>query len=317
MHWILKMTEFDVLGLGMSTIDILTTVSHLPKSNEVYAAEEIHVQGGGPVATALVALSVLGANAAYSGTIAPDKWGEMILQEFSQYQINTREAHLTAFGSSPVSVILIEKDTGHRAILYKKSDLPELQPEYLTPKMIASAKILHLDGVHLQAAIHGAILARENNVPVSFDGGAGEIWDGIELLLPLVNILVVARQFATRVTGFEDPLLAGPELLKCGANEVVITDGEKGCWYWDKNLSLHQPAFKVNVIDTTGAGDTFHGAYLYGYLQGWDPQKRLKFASAVAAIKCTRIGGRSGIPDRQQTEKFINDHDFGGLHATE
>lgn len=309
------MQEFDVIGLGMSTIDILTTVSHLPKSNEVYAAEDIHIQGGGPVATALVALSILGAKTAYLGTIAQDNWGETMLREFSHYQVNTCHVERPTQGNSPVSVILIEKNSGHRAILYKKSKLPEFEAENVTTQMIKTSKILHVDGVHLDAAVHAAALARENNVLVSFDGGAGENWDGIEALLPLTDILVVARQFATNITGINEPTTAGPELLKFGAQEVVITDGEKGCWYWNKEQTIYQPAFKVNVVDTTGAGDTFHGAYLYAYLQGWAPQQRLSFASAAAAVKCTKIGGRTGIPDRYQTEKFINDYNFGGSHG--
>ncbi len=305
------MPEFDVLGLGMATIDIITVVPRLPSSNEVFEAENILIQGGGPVATALVALSKLGASAAYTGTVATDNWGEMILHEFQQYHVNTSGLHLTNCGSSPVSVILVEKNTGHRAILYKKSTLPVMPPEALTPEIIGSAKVLHLDGIHLQAAIRGAVLARQQGVLVSFDGGAGEKWDGIEELLPLVNILIVARQFAAHITGFDDPLTAGPELLQFGADEVVITDGINGCWYWDKYRCIFQPAFKVKVVDTTGAGDTFHGAYLYALLQGWKPKKRLAFASAVAAIKCTQIGGRSGIPDRQQAENFISGQHFG------
>lgn len=301
------MQSIDVLGLGMATIDILTTVPHLPKSNEVYEVAGMRIEGGGPVSTALVALSKLGGVAAYLGTVAADNWGEMILQEFDRYNVHTEHVKRGVEGESPVSVILIEKNTGQRAILYRKSSLPELEPADLSPALIASAKILHLDGVHLSAAIQGAHIARANHVLVSLDGGAGESWSGMDELLPLIDILVVARQFAARVTGLDDPASAGPELLKFGAAEVVITDGEKGCWYWDKSSFLHQPAFHVDVVDTTGAGDTFHGAYLFARLQGWQPQKRLVFASAVAALKCTHVGGRSGIPGRQETEKFIMD----------
>lgn len=307
------MSEFDVIGLGMATIDILTTVSHLPKSNEVFAAEDIRVQGGGPVATALVTASILGARTAYLGTIAPDDWGKSIVEEFDRYQVNMRYVQKTDDGDSPAAVILIEKNSGNRAILYKKSNLPELEPDNLTVDLISQTSILHLDGVHLEAAIRAATIARENNVLVSFDGGAGERWPGLEELLPLVQILVVARQFAANITGLDNPAQAGPELLKFGANEVVITDGENGCWYWDQTRTLFQPAYQVNVVDTTGAGDTFHGAYLYGHLQKWAPQQRLAFASAVAALKCTKIGGRSGIPDRHQTKEFMESYDGGGL----
>jgi sugar/nucleoside kinase (ribokinase family) len=96
-------------------------------------------------------------------------------------------------------------------------------------------------------------------------------------------------------------------LQKYQPRQVVITDGERGCWYWDERQHLHQPAYPVEVMDTTGAGDTFHGAYLYACLQAhWTPAFRLKFASAVAALKCTRLGGRQGIPDLRQTLEFLS-----------
>lgn len=302
------MTDCDVLGLGMATIDILTMVPHLPGPNEAYAVDSIHIQGGGPVATALVAFNQLGGSSAYLGTVAPDHWGEMILNEFRQYGVSIEKVKRTATGSSPVSVILIEKDNGRRAILYRKSSLPELTPQDVSPTQIKGARILHLDGVHLPAAIHAAKIANEFTIPVSLDGGAGETWSGMNELLPLVNILVVARQFAARITGIGEPASAGPEMLKFGAAEVVITDGENGCWFFDRAVSLHQPAFHVQVVDTTGAGDTFHGAYLYAFLRGWEPARRLVFASAVAAIKCTQVGGRSGIPNLHEAETFIHQH---------
>jgi sugar/nucleoside kinase (ribokinase family) len=183
-----------------------------------------------------------------------------------------------------------------------------LLPEDVPERLIASASALHLDGFFLPAAIQAARIARNNRVLVSFDGGAGARLAGIDELLPLVDLLVVARQFAFQASGRSDPTAAGPELLrKYRPREIVITDGEAGCWYWDEQTSLHQPAFPVQVIDTTGAGDTFHGAYVYACLQAhWTPAFRLKFASAVAALKCTRLGGRQGIPDLQQTREFLS-----------
>jgi len=300
------MTRFDVIGLGMSTIDILTSIPRLPQSNEVFPANQIDVQGGGPVATALVALAKLGAKTAYLGTVAQDAWGTLILDEFNRYGIDISAVVRTAGGSSPVSVILVEPDKGTRAILYDKGGLPELSPSDVDPALIAQGKILHLDGMHLEAAVAAAEVARRSGVLVSFDGGAGVNWHLREPLLPLVDLMVVARQFAHNITGQDDPLEAGPELLKYGARLVVITDGERGAWYWDEAGSFHQPAFPVEARDTTGAGDTFHGAFLYAYLQGWSPQECLRFASGLAALKCTQVGGRLGIPTLAQTLAFIS-----------
>lgn len=300
------MNSFDVIGLGMATIDILTVVPRLPKSNEVYPIESITVQGGGPVATALVALAKMGAATTYLGTIAPDDWGAQIIQDFQRYGVDTQSAYRPEVGTSSASVILIEASLGHRSILYQPGTAPEISSDEINPAAFANVKILHLDGFYLDAAVAAARVAQSKGVLVSLDGGAGEnIWQGMDQLLPFVDILVVARQFAQDVTGESDPLLAGPALQTFGASQVVITDGENGCWYWDAHQHLHQPAFKVEVVDTTGAGDTFHGAYLYAVLQGWKPKKSLAFASATAALKCTQVGGRAGIPALDSVLDFL------------
>ena len=207
------METFDVVGLGMATMDILTVVPRLPESNEVYPVDSMDVQGGGPVATALVALAKLGAATTYLGTIAPDDWGAAIENDFQRYGVDTRWAYHPKTGESSVSVILVEAGLGHRAILYKKGTAPEMGAAKVAPAAIEFAKILHLDGFYLDAALAAARLARSQGVLVSLDGGAGEnIWQGMDELLPLVDILVVARQFATSVTGEADPLTAGPAL---------------------------------------------------------------------------------------------------------
>lgn len=302
--------SIDVLGLGLSTIDILTPVSHLPVSNEVFEISGISIQGGGPVATALAALGRLGARTAYLGTVAGDNWGKMILDDFENYGVSTNHINQIKEAQSPVSIILVEEN-GNRSILYEKGLLPELNPAFVSENLVNQARILHLDGSHPEAALKAARIAKISDTLVSLDGGAGEgIWAGMTELLPFVDILIVARQFAFRQTGFDNPVKAGSELLKYGAKLVVITDGELGCWYWDKKNHFHQPAFKVMVQDTTGAGDTFHGAYLYGYLQDWLPEETVVFASAVAALKCAHPGGRIGIPTLHQTVEFLQRNNY-------
>jgi len=234
--------------------------------------------------------------------------GRQISAELEQYGVDMSAAVQCQQGVSSVSVILVEQNSGQRAILFQKGTAPDLQPEEISIQQVASADALHLDGLFVPAALKAARIAREHGVLVSFDGGAGVKLPGLEELLSLVDLMVVARQFAFQTTGLDKPLEAGPALLqKYCPRQVVITDGEKGCWYWDGQRSFHQPAFGVEVMDTTGAGDTFHGAYLYACLQkDWTPLFQLKFASAVAALKCTRLGGRKGIPNFRQTLEFLS-----------
>lgn len=300
------MASFEIVGLGLATVDVITLTPRLPGPDDVFAVDEIVVQGGGPVATALVAAARLGASAAYLGTIGSGRWGQEVAAGFARYGVDAAHARHGGTGEQPLSVILVDATSGRRSILYRPGTLPDLAPDDLPAAVVEGARILHLDGGHLKAALHAARLARAAGVTVSFDGGAGEKWPGIEELLPLVDVMVVARQFATTYAGEADPAAAGPALLRqYDPQEVVITDGERGAWYWDGRGRLHRPAFSVDVVDTTGAGDVFHGAYLFAHLRGWGPERRLAFASATAALKCRRAGGRAGIPSRQEVEAFL------------
>lgn len=296
----------DIVGLGLATIDIMTLAPRLPRKDEVYPAHRIELEGGGPVATALVTAARLGASTAYLGPIAPTTWGALARAGLEAEGVDTSRAVGRSSGEQMVSVILVDQPTGLRSILYRIGEMPDLATDEVPEDLVASARVLHLDGGHLDAACHAARIARRAGVVVSFDGGAGELWAGSERLLPLVDLMVVARSFAEQHTGRADPLEAGPALLDAyQPRQAVITDGVRGCWYWDRRQHLHQPAFPSDVLDTTGAGDVFHGAYLYSFLQGWPARRALAFASASAALKCSKLGGRSGIPTRSQVEAFL------------
>ncbi|MFA7568139.1 MAG: PfkB family carbohydrate kinase [Alkalispirochaeta sp.] len=304
------MDHFDVVGLGIATQDILAVTPKLPQTNDCFPIPNVEMQGGGPVATALVTLARLGATCSYLGAFAPDPIGQMIRTELTQYGVDISRSPIREKGVSSVSVILVEEQSGDRSILYQPGNANERSPEEIKPGWISSARVLHLDGFSRKAALRAAQIARAHQVKVSFDGGAGEsLWQNMEELLLLVDILVVAKKFAAQVTGLNDPLESGPALLKkYRCQEVVITDGKQGSWYWDTKLHFHQPAFPIKAIDTTGAGDTFHGAYLYAYLQPhWNVPFRLKFASAVAALKCRQIGGRKGIPSLEEAVAFVEE----------
>jgi sulfofructose kinase len=311
-----------VVGLGLATIDVMTLVPRLPGPDEVFRARRILLEGGGPVATALVAAARMGATAAYLGPFAPTTWGTLARAGLESQGVDTSRAPTRHGGEQAVSVILVDRSTGQRSILYDSGEMEELAPAEVPAEAIVSARALHLDGSHLDAACHAAEIARRAGVVVSFDGGAGELWAGAERLLPLVDLMVVARRFAEQHTGQADPLQAGPVLLDTyHPRQVVITDGARGCWYWDETQQIHQPAFPIRgvtagsriaagsrpaAVDTTGAGDFFHGAYLYAFLQGWPTRRCLAFAAATAALKCRELGGRAGIPTREQVETALN-----------
>jgi ribokinase len=248
----------------------------------------------------------------YLGPFASTTWGNLSRSGLERAGVDTSNAPTRECGEQSVSVILVDGPTGQRSILYTTGELADLAPAEVPIDLVTSARALHLEGYHLEAAIHAARAARDAGVVVSFDGGVGGRWPGIENLLPLADLMVVARGFAEVHTGYADPLQAGPALLDAfGPEEVVITAGDRGCWYWgrDSYERLYQPIFKVDVVDTTGAGDVFHGAYLYSHLQGWPARQKLAFASATASLKCQRLGGRVGIPTAAQVTTFLAKND--------
>ncbi|MEX2540844.1 MAG: PfkB family carbohydrate kinase [Trueperaceae bacterium] len=295
-----------LLGLGMATVDFLTLVPRLPGPDEVFPLQRLDMQGGGPVATALAAAARLGTGAAFAGAVGDDHWGDAIVDDFGRFGVNVDEVVRRRGGVSPHSVILVDAASGKRSILYSNGDVRGLEPAELPERLIGRAAVLHLDGFDIDAALEAARIARAAGVPVSLDGGAGEPWPGLLDLLPLVDLLVVAAQFAESVTGEKRPESALTALRRWGARQVVITDGARGAWFLGgEGDTGHVPAFDVEVVDTTGAGDTFHGAYLHAFLAGESIAGCVLFASAAAALKCTRLGGRAGLPTSDQVEAFL------------
>ena len=136
----------------------------------------------------------------------------------------------------------------------------------------------------------------------------GSLRGDFQKLLPLIDYLVVSKRFAFGYTELNDPVKACRKLLKEGFKAVVITLGEKGAVVGEKDSVFQVPGYKVNVVDTTGAGDVFHGAFIYGLCEKWPLKKIVQFSNACAALKCTKLGGRAGIPTLSQAKNFIKAH---------
>lgn len=290
----------------MATQDFVSVVPRLPGSDEVIEASYVGMHGGGPAATAAVACARLGGRAEFAGALAADPVGEAIRAELQREGVGVTHLERATTGSSPAAVIVVDGPTGRRSILYSKGS--SVAPTFTTAleAAVREAALVHLDGFHMDVALRAAAAARAAGVPVSLDGGAGELWPQMDQLALLADLLVVARDFARRLTGESDPAAAAESLIGRGAaREVVITDGPNGAWYLTRTESGHVPAFVVEVVDTTGAGDVFHGAYALARTQGQCVPAAVREASAVAALKCRSAGGRSGIPTRRELEAFL------------
>ncbi len=297
----------DVIGLGASTVDILSLVDHLPAEDEDMRGTDISVQGGGPVATAMVTLARLGARTAMIDAIGDDWRGALIRDEFQREGVAVDTLKVGHGWTSPTSCILVKSDNGARSIVWAPGTAPDLPPEELPQSAIASAKILHVNGRHWQACMAAAHIAQEAGVRVSFDGGAGRYRPELDALLPLTDICIVAQDFAEKCTGETDIQKAAEGLLGIGAKLVVITGGTRGSWIHPREgQAFHQePYLMPRVVDTTGCGDSYHGAFLFGLLRGMDLGQTASFASAVAAINTQQLGGRRGLPTYDEVRAFL------------
>lgn len=308
--------EFDVVGLGVATIDLLLVVDELPGGEQVQKAHATAIAGGGPVATALVALARLGAKTAILDRLGDDIFGRMILEEFRAEGVDTAGVVVEQGATSSKAAILVRKDDGARAITYSPGDCGELHPENVSGEMIRAAKILHLNGRHWQASLHAARIAKEAGVLVSFDGGSHRYRPEHRELMPLVDICIVAGQYAASFAditdaascaGASETAAAAEALLEAGPKVVAITRGTAGSLIYSREGEpFNQPAYRaVPLVDTTGAGDAYHGAFLFGLARGLSLRQSAQYASAVGALSTRGLGGRSALPTLAEVEAFL------------
>lgn len=296
------MKKFDVIGVGFSAADYLGIADEYPPPiDEKTHMSRFTKQGGGPVATALVALSRLGATAAFVGKVGDDDTGDFIKRQLAEENVDISQVVVEPGALSCISFILVDGATGSRTIFWS-SDVSPLRVSEVDRDFIVDARILHLDGLQMEAGLAAARWAKEAGVTVVLDGDV--ITDGIGELVGLTDVLITSQNFAEVFTGLDDLEKAMHKMRLQGPEIVGITLGDDGCIFsWENNIH-REPAFAVNVVDTTGAGDVYHGAFIYGMLRDWPLEKRARFANAVAAMKCRKLGGRAGIPTLDEVMAF-------------
>jgi sugar/nucleoside kinase (ribokinase family) len=296
------------VGLGYCAYDILSIVPHMPVFDDVrmtHASEMVH-DGGGPVGTALAAIARLegGLSTGYLGVLGDDREGRTLRDLFVQAGVDVRRLRMQAGAGTNVCLLLVEEGTARRAIICR----PKVGSEALTldeadRAYIQGARVLHLDGQFMPAAIQAARWARQAGVKVCFDGNHPR--PGLDVLLPLVDWLVVAEPFPAAYTGLADSEEAALALLALGPELLAVTLGPRGCRVWADSERFEAPGFAVEAVDTTGAGDAFHGGLIYALLQGWDLPRAAAFANAVAALNCCTLGGRRGLPTLTQVQTLL------------
>jgi sulfofructose kinase len=306
--------RFDIIGLGLATLDILLRMGDLPTWERGAGCSAVSLDGGGPVGTACIAAARLGAKVGFVGTAGNDQLAALKTQSFHDEGVDLRFLIRREVPENQVVVVFVNQVTGERVFSGLHSFGAEpLHVEEVDQTYLNSASYLHLDGTHPEAAKQAAQWMRSAGKKVSLDCAKSDgksVWDGLQNLVPYADILICGSGFGRALTGFTDLWQAGEAMLSLGPQIVVQTEGKDGSYTLTAAERFHTPAFDVDVVDTTGAGDVFHGAYLVGLLHDWDLQTTALFSSAVSAIKCTHLGGRKGIPTYEQTLAFLHQRGF-------
>ena len=294
----------ELMGIGAAVHDTLIVVAEYPLEDTKLETLETKIQGGGPCATALVAAHKLGVPAAYMGRIGADAFGRSILEEFSALGMQTRFVRTAMNEVSFHSVVLLNQATGSRTCLWNRGTVAALAPREVDLQALGHAKVLHLDGHMLEAALHAAKFCRSNGILVSYD--AGGAYCGVENLMPYTDWLIPSEEFAIKVTREPTAQAAARKLYALYHPQlVVVTQGAKGGVLLDEKGLRRYESYPVEVKDTNGCGDIFHGAFIAAKLKNMANDAACRYASAAAALKCTRLGARSAMPSHEECLSFL------------
>ena len=298
------MKKFDVIGVGYSSVDYFGIVDEYPPpADRKMPMAQFAKHGGGPVATALVALSRLGARTAFVGKMGDDEFGSFMKSQLEEDKVDITQVVTEPGVSSQFAFIIVDQDTGKRTILWSQSEVSPLCADEMDREFITSASILHLDGLQMEAGLAAARWAKAAGMTVVLDGDT--MRPRIDELIGLTDVLITSHNFAVQFTGEDDMEKALRKMRSLNPEIVGITLGIDGCILSREDTIIRRPVYDVKVVDTTGAGDVFHGAFIYGLLKNWPLEKTAEFANAVASIKCRKLGGRAGIPTLDAVMAFL------------
>jgi sulfofructose kinase len=296
--------QFDVVGVGQNATDTMLILPRFPSYGGKEPFREEILSVGGQVASAIVACQMLGLRTKYIGTVGDDYRGRVQLKSLQESGVNIDHVEVREGCANQSAYILIDETTGERTVLWRRDDCLRVEPEEITEEKIACARLLHIDGHDTPAVARAAQIARTHNIPVTVD--VDTIYHGFEQVLPYVDYLIASTNFPVQWTNERDPFKAlGLIQKEYGMKVAAMTLGSHGALALCDGKFHYSPAFVVNCVDTTGAGDIFHGAFGYAVLQGWDLDHILDFSNAMAALNCKALGARGGIRPRADAEGLI------------
>ena len=298
----MRNSSFQVFGLGQCCLDYLGKVSRYPPPDVKCEFFDLAIQGGGPVATALVALSRWGVSCTFAGVLGDDPFGAMIKESLDEEGVDISGILVRKGFDSQFAFIVAESGEGRRTIFWRRPTGSPPGPEEIDYGAIRRAKVFHTDGIFIEASLAACKAAKEAGVPIVVD--AGSLREGMLDLARLSDYFLASQTFAETLVGEDKPLDACRKLAEFGPSVVGVTLGPRGYVALDRGKIIQRPAYPVEAVDTTGCGDVFHGGFVYGLVQDWHIDKSLDFAAWTAAMASLKLGGLM-IKFQTGTDRFL------------
>jgi len=299
---------FDVVGFGLNSVDLITVLPGFPSLNSKMEMVGFSQHGGGQVATAMVACSRLGLKAMYVGKVGDDPWGDLSLESIRKEGVDVSAVTVEPGTKNQFAIILVDQRTGERTILWQRDERLLYRKGELSRTAVCQGRVLHVDGHDLEATLTAVLWAREEGIVTVMD--ADRIDDRTGELIRHIDFLITSSTFPTRFTGIADLGKALRALQRFCGGFVGSTLGPRGAVALVDGSPVYYRGIEVNAVDTTGAGDVFHGAFIYGLIRGWRVDQIFTFANTVAGLKCARLGGRA-IPNLKEVKPYLSDITLG------
>lgn len=298
-------SQLDLVGIGVAAVDELLELDRFPTVDAKQTMRSHAVQTGGTCINCLTAAARLGLRCHYAGLLGVDAPSKVVHRGMAARGVTWTDPPLDPDAGPSHAFILIDREKGTRTILMDRSRVRPLCPEHLDEQLIRRARAIYVDGLDLAASRRAAELARRHGAEVVCDFEENDP-DEIRRLLPLIDHVILPAHFATLLSGEADPARAASILGDAARRRTIVTCGDEGAWYVERGANVrHQPAFDVDVVDTTGCGDAFRGAYVAAMLGGDTIDACVEFASAAAALSARRLGATAGHPEHQEVVALI------------
>ena len=299
--------KLDIIGVESLIMDFALKIPRIPETDGIVELEDYLWQSGGNVSSAIVAAARLGARCGMMGAVGSDPFGVFCYEDMIRHGVDVSHLQRQEGKTTTFCICLAEQATQGRSFIAKRGTAGELDPALVDEDYLTTARYLHVGSMPSETTMTALKLARKHtDLLTAIDAGAMN--PDTEALLPLIDIFIMSEQYYYTLFNDDQYESNCAKLLEKGPSIVIVTLGKKGCAGADATGTFSLPVFSgYEIVDTTGAGDVFHGGFLYAHSQGWDTKTCARFASAVSYINCTSLGGRVGIPNRQMVDQFLKD----------